>query len=93
MLMLTLSIALPVLERADMVDQPVAESEHNPATCPSGHDHTICTQVGVNMAAPAESPAYALGRHETTRRAPGDQPTVLSAAFAEGRRSRAPPLA
>ena len=92
-LMLTLSIALPVLEHSDILDEPVAESEHNPATCPSGHDHTICTQVGVNMALPAESPAYAPGLHEATVGAPGEQPTVLSAAFPEGHPSRAPPLA
>ena len=49
MLMLTLSIAVPVLERADLADEPVVESEHNPAECPPGHDHTICTLVGANL--------------------------------------------
>ena len=93
MLLLTLSVALPVLERSDIVSEPVAESEHNPATCPSGHDHTICTQVGVNMALPTASPTYARGLREASTGTSGDQPTAFSTAFPEGHPSRAPPLA
>ena len=55
--MLTLGVVIPVLERAETVNEPVAESEHNPATCPSGHDHTVCTQVGANLPARVESDA------------------------------------
>lgn len=50
MLMLTLSVAVPVLEQGSLFHHPVAESAHTPGECPSGHDHTICTQVGANLA-------------------------------------------
>ena len=49
--MLAMSLTVPVLERAEMVDGPVAESEHDLATCPTAHDHRICTQVGANLSA------------------------------------------
>ena len=39
--MLVLWISVPLLEHADLVDEPVVESEHNPSTCPSAHDHTV----------------------------------------------------
>lgn len=48
--MLTLSVAVPVLEQGSLFHHPVAESQHSPGECPSGHDHTICTQVGANLA-------------------------------------------
>ena len=51
LLMLAMSLTVPVLERAEMVDGPVAESEHDLATCPTAHDHRICTQVGANLSA------------------------------------------
>ena len=39
--MLVLWISVPLLEHADLVDEPVVESEHNPSTCPTAHDHTV----------------------------------------------------
>lgn len=93
LLMLTLSVAVPVLERAELANELAAESEHNPATCPTGHDHTVCTQVGANLAlASAEQerrPAHAV----ITVAAPRQAPQSRSRAFAEGHPSRAPPLA
>jgi hypothetical protein len=44
---------LPVLERAHVVHETVVESQHAPGECPQSHDHTVCTQVGANSAAPA----------------------------------------
>ena len=49
--MLALSVAVPVLEVADLTHAPVVESEHAPDTCPPAHDHTVCTQVGANHSA------------------------------------------
>jgi hypothetical protein len=53
-LLLTLSVAVPIVERADLTHAPVVESEHQPGSCPAPHDHTVCTQVGANHAAPRE---------------------------------------
>lgn len=55
LLLLALSVAVPVLERADLSHAPVVESEHQPGSCPQPHDHTVCTQVGANHAAPRAS--------------------------------------
>jgi hypothetical protein len=58
-LLLTLSVVVPVMEQGSLFDRPVVEREHEPGECPSGHDHTICTQMGANLsleAAPVESP-------------------------------------
>ena len=56
-LLATLVIAsgalVPALERADVVHETVVESQHAPGECPQSHDHTVCTQVGANSAAPA----------------------------------------
>ena len=64
LLMLTLSLAILVLERSELVNGPVAESEHDPATCPTAHDHRICTQVGANLSAHSRV-------HDPIRRARG----------------------
>ena len=93
LLILTLSVAVPVLERADLVDEPVAESEHNPATCPTAHDHTVCTQVGANLSAPSDVQEHQLPHAVTRVATPIETPPGVSAAFSEGHRSRAPPLA
>jgi hypothetical protein len=44
-LVLALSVAVPVLERSEILSEPVAESQHSPGTCPPAHDHTLCTHV------------------------------------------------
>ncbi len=93
LLMLTLSVAVPVLEQFDMAGEPVAESEHNPATCPPAHDHTVCTQVGANLAAPADGEPRRLPLAAVSVLIPSQAPTVGSASFPEGHPSRAPPLA
>lgn len=55
-LMLVLSVAVPVVERADVSHELAVESEHAPGTCPTAHDHTVCTQVGANQGAASDSP-------------------------------------
>ena len=89
--MLALSVAIPVLERAELVHQPVVESEHNPATCLRGHDHTVCTQVGASFSAPSappqHQPAPTLVRAGVTGHASAAAPSW----YADGHHSRAPP--
>jgi hypothetical protein len=92
-LMLTLSIAVPVLERADLVAEPVAESEHDPDACPPPHDHTICTQVSASFSLPAMTGHHGLAGVVVPVAPPPVAPSVASAAFSEGHRPRAPPLA
>lgn len=91
-LMLSLSVALPLMERAELLSEPVAESEHDPATCPPPHDHRVCTQVGANLAVPSASHEHALPTGHVFRVAHRTDAAALSAAHADGNRSRAPPI-
>lgn len=91
-LMLALSVAVPVLEQSELFAHPVAEAEHNPGECPSGHDHTVCTQVGANLAfegRAVDSPE-ASGATSVARR--GDDGLPVVRIWNPGTRSRAPPL-
>jgi hypothetical protein len=93
LLMLTLSVAVPVLERGSFFDRPIVEREHNPGDCPSGHDHTVCTQVGANLSLEAASILTELGSAVVTV-----SPLAAKRVYATGpvdgeRHSRAPPLA
>ena len=92
-LMLSLSVAVPFMERAELVDEPVAESEHNPATCPPPHDHRLCTQVGANLAVPAASDERPLPASSVLRIGRTTRADAVSSAHADDTRSRAPPLA
>ncbi len=92
-LLLVLSVAVPVLERAEFAHEPVVESEHNPATCPPAHDHTVCTQVGANLSL-ATAPIFVDHTHPIVRASiPVQAPATSSAVFLDGHRSRAPPSA
>jgi len=82
---------MPVLDRADIAAEPVAESHHDPAECLQGHDHGICTQVGANHAAPTgtqplRQPTEVARASEASRTQP-PSPSLL----AVGNPSRAPP--
>ena len=92
LLMLTLSVAIPTLERSELANGPVAESEHDPGACPTGHDHTICTQVGANLAAPASGQERELAFALLPAGMPSWTPAIASGALSEGHPSRAPPL-
>jgi len=93
MLMLTLSLAAPLLERSELFAETVFESQHDPATCPTAHDHRICAQVGANLAAPSRAQEHQLTDAIVSAAAPAVTGIVLLAAYSEGHRSRAPPLA
>ena len=90
--MLTLSVAMPVLERAEAVKGPIAESEHNPTTCPSGHDHTVCTQVDANEAAQSHGHPRRIAAVSFSDKPSPRAQAYHSAVFATGHPSRAPPL-
>ena len=91
--MLVIWISVPLLEHADLVSEPVVESEHNPSTCPPAHDHTVCTQVVANLAAPS---AGLEKQHEDVfvrHLSPIEADIMGHSALAEGHPSIAPPLA
>ena len=90
--MLVIWISVPLLERADLVNEPVVESKHNPSTCPPAHDHLICTQVVANLAAPS------VGLEEQQQDvivrdlSPDETDILVHSVLSEGHPSRAPPL-
>lgn len=92
LLILMLSVVVPVLERAEVENAPVAESAHNPAECPTGHDHTICTQVGANLSAPSGEVVHTLAFAVTGTTTLRGNSTLATDAFFEGHPSRGPPL-
>jgi hypothetical protein len=92
-LLLTLSVAVPLVERADVSHAPVVESEHQPGSCPRPHDHRVCTQLRANQAAPkakaVEGPMAVVRRV----RASADVADVPGTRGAVTRTARAPPSA
>jgi len=91
--MLVTSMSVPLLERADVVGEPVVESEHNPSTCPPAHDHTVCTQVVANLAAPSAGQEKQQQDVVIRHLRPSEVDVVVYSVISEGHPSRAPPLA
>ncbi len=92
-LVLALSVAVPLLERADAPTGFVVESAHDPASCLPTHDHTICAQVGANQANPAVTTGRP-GHTEVGRTsAPPHSEQFLLGRFAPTTSARAPPKA
>lgn len=90
-LTLVLSVAIPLLERADLSLDPVAESQHDPGSCAPAHDHTICTQVGANVAL-TSGPIHPRGPAGVSVAPPADgKPMRLARAWAQGHPARGPP--
>jgi len=92
-LLLLLSVAVPALERAEFAHEPAVESEHNPAHCPTAHDHTVCTQVGANLSAVATPTLVDHSQAVVRVNAPTEAPVSVHSVFADGYPSRAPPTA
>ena len=91
--MLVIWISVPLLERADLVNESVVESEHNPSTCPPAHDHTVCTQVVANLAAPSAGQEKQQQDVVIRHLRPSEVDVVVYSVISEGHPSRAPPLA
>ena len=92
-LMLVLSVSLPVLDRVDIADEQVLESEHDPAECLPEHDHSICTQVGANQTSPTSSAEQPLEQLAIQMVMATSLVLAARSAVAEGHPSRAPPKA
>jgi hypothetical protein len=91
-LLVALSVAVPMLDRADAGSGPVVEGEHHPGTCPPAHDHTVCTQFGGNL--PLVSAWTRIPTASTVRTPPPREGGRMSYATASvaANHSRAPPF-
>jgi hypothetical protein len=92
-LMLTLSVAVPLMERADVTGTLAVESRHDPSTCPHGHDHRLCTQIGANFSFATSVYHHRVAPVLLRTSTPVAPATRAFEPFQEGPPSRAPPLA
>jgi hypothetical protein len=91
-LVLCTGVVAPLLERADLGQGPVVESQHDPAGCAPAHDHTLCAQVGVNLPV-TSGPELADRRPPIVTERIGDRGRRgISGTFASGHPTRAPPI-
>lgn len=91
-LILSLSVAVPLMERGDLSSGSAVESGHDPARCGQGHDHRICTQIGGHRALAASAYESRLAHLAVRARRPDEPRSAHFRAFLEGPPSRAPPL-
>lgn len=91
LVMLAVAVAVPGLERASGGPGPVLESEHSPASCPPGHDHTICTQVEANAPLTGTVPLHEAHGDVAVIRAVGLSTVPARRTLPRGHPSRAPP--
>lgn len=92
-LLLALSVAVPVMERGELVAETAVESAHDPARCGHAHDHRICTQVGANFSIAAVMHQHRAAHVVVRSASPTAPRSALLDTFLEGPPSRAPPLA
>ena len=90
--MLSLSIALPIMERGDVSGRSAVESSHDPSRCGHGHDHRICTQVGANFSLTTSGYESRLAHVAIRVARPSEPHSAPFRTFLEGPPSRAPPL-
>ena len=81
---------VPILDAGSQTRRVVIESEHDAATCVVGHDHTICTQVGSNLALAVPRASHSRLSGFALQLIPPVATTTASAVTATNR-SRAPP--
>lgn len=91
-LLIVLSVTVPMIDLGDFAHEVAVESEHNSATCPTPHDHTICTQVGANLAIVSGSTVVDHTHTVMRALAPIQAPGSVHSVFLDGHPSRAPPL-
>ena len=89
--MLFLSVAVPLLDIVDLRPGPVVESQHEPGVCTPSHDHTVCTQVGGNMALPVREGLQGPIAAPRAVRSLASLQGVLASVLADGHPTRAPP--
>ncbi|HKJ02628.1 MAG TPA: hypothetical protein VJ997_09240 [Longimicrobiales bacterium] len=92
-LIVTLSVAVPVLERADLARETAFESHHDPATCSPGHNHTLCTQVGASHALPSRQDLRVPVSPFVGGHLAGDLGAAFVPTLPGGHTTRAPPSA
>jgi len=91
MLILSLSVAVPIIDRGEWASGSAIESDHDPGRCGHAHDHRICAQVGANL-----SVVTAVYDHRPSHVAvrvanPAESRSTLLDSFFERPPSRAPP--
>lgn len=90
----TSTVVPQLLDAADANHGPVLESKHDAATCPRGHDHTLCTQVGANLGVTTETPQHGVATADRDEaRRPGIRERIPRGPGYFPLGSRAPPLA
>jgi len=92
-LMLSLSVAVPMLERDGFTADSAVESQHDPARCGHGHDHRICAQVGANLSVTATVQHERLSHGTVRAPLPSAPSSATPKTFLAGPPSRAPPPA
>ena len=90
-LVVVLGVAVPLLERADLTSDAVLESEHHASTCPPRHDHTVCTQFGVNLPLASEPARIPQAMSIRAILLPDEYGVRHYGVSVEANRSRAPP--
>lgn len=91
--MLTVSVAVPLVDRGQLSVELAAESGHDPARCHHAHDHTVCTQVVANVPLVLASQRHWANHSLGVGHPPVDPEPEAYESFLEGHPSRAPPPA
>ena len=91
-LLVVLSVAVPVLERDEFAAEAAVESEHTPGTCPTAHDHTVCTQVGANLSLVSASTTMSHDHTVVLAAAPAEALEASRSVLIDGHPTRGPPL-
>ena len=91
-LLVSLSVLVPLLDRAEASAGPVLESEHNPSTCVRVHDHTVCTQYSSNLSSPSSAPRHGGPPHAPSATARVAEGVIVALAEPAPHQPRAPPL-
>ena len=93
LLMMTVSVAVPLMDRAEPSVELAVESEHDQSRCRHAHDHRVCSQVGASSSLASGAYEHRLGHVATQVATPVDAEGTATRTFREGPPSRAPPLA
>lgn len=91
-LMVALTVAVPVMGRADFDHHERWESQHERGGCAHGHDHTVCTSFRTNhLTLPAGAVAYQLDLVVMPVALETGLSSAILGGIREGHPTRAPP--